>query len=543
MAKKHISIWSYALYGFLLGITFPIIASVFKILELNLQPTWRILLAIHLGEPIMLIIDLAPIVLSASYALIGIQSARFHETSRQLTESKEKQIEQTKYEHLFLEALIKSTSFAIVRLDSNHHIITCNEAFEELFGYTCDEIIGQHLDDMIASDDLRQEASRISASVTDGNLERLISKRKRKDGSLVDVEIVGVPVTVGGERIGILGLYHDISPRISAESALRESESRFKSLFNESPISLWEEDFSEVKEYLNGLGDKETILDLIENDQQVLVNCIEKINILDVNQATLDLYNARSKDDLLAGLPYILVDESHDAFRNEIRALIDGKQTYDCEILQRKMNGDVINGWLRFSLPPEYKDSWERIYISVVDITERKLTEEKMRYMSFHDALTGLYNRAYFEEELQRLNTSRQYPISIIACDLDDLKTINDKFGHEAGDRALKAAAKILGTGTFRKEDVVARTGGDEFMIILPMLDISGESTIIQRIENGIARHNSITRDDGLFRPISISVGYAVVKEGESLEDGYKKADAAMYVVKQARKAARNPTT
>lgn len=543
MPQKPIRIWSYALSGFLLGIIFPIIASAFKILDLNLQPTWRSLRAIHLGEPVMLIIDLAPIVLSASYALIGIQSARFQETSLQLNESREKQLEQTEYEHLFLEALIKSTSFAIVRLDSNHLIVTCNEAFEELFGYTCDEIIGKHLDDMIASDDLYQEASQISASVTEGNLERLISKRKRKDGSLVDVEIVGVPVTVGGERIGILGLYHDISPRIEAELALQESESRFKSLFDESPISLWEEDFSAVKEYLDGLGDKETILELIGNDQQVLHKCIEKINILDVNQATLDLYNAKSKNDLLAGLSYILVDGSYEAFRNEIRALVNGNQTYDCEILQRKMTGDVLNGWLRFSLPPEYKDSWERIYISIVDITERKITEEKMRYMSFHDALTGLYNRAYFEEELQRLNTSRQYPISIIACDLDNLKPINDKFGHEAGDRALKAAAKILGTGTFRKEDVVARTGGDEFMIILPALDISENSTIIQRIENGITRHNSITTDDGLYRPISISVGFAVVNQGESLEDGYKKADAAMYMVKQTRKVASNPTT
>lgn len=543
MKKKHIRIWSYALYGFLLGITFPIIASLFKILELNLQPTWRSLRAIHLGEPIMLIVDLAPIVLSASYALIGIQSARFHETSQQLLESREKQLEQTAYEHLFLEALINSTSFAIVRLDSNHLIITCNEAFEDLFGYTCDEIIGEHLDDMIASDDLHQEASQISASVTKGNLERLISKRKRKDGSLVDVEIVGVPVTVGGERIGILGLYHDISPRIKAQNALRESESRFKSLFNDSPISLWEEDFSAVREYLFGLGDKDTVLDLIENDQQVLRTCIEKIKILDVNQATLDLYNARSKDDLLAGLSYILVDESLDAFRNEIRALLEGKHTYDCEILQRKMTGDVINGWLRFALPPEYKNSWKRIYISIVDITERKLTEEKMRYMSFHDALSGLYNRAYFEEELQRLNASRQYPISIIACDLDNLKTINDKFGHEAGDRAIKAAAKILGTGTFRKEDVVARTGGDEFMIILPAVDISENPTIFERIENGIARHNNATIDDGLYRPISISMGHAVVQEGGSLEEGVKKADAAMYIVKQARKAASNPAT
>lgn len=539
--KSRFRVWLYAIYGFLLGFLFPVAATTIKYQQLGITPSWNTLLAVHLAEPIMLIIDALPLILSASFALIGIQSARFEVTSRQLTESRERQQEQTKYEHLFLEALIKSTSFAIVRLDINHHIITCNEAFENLFGYACDEIIGEHLDDIIASDDLYQEASQISASVTEGNLERLISKRKRKDGSLVDVEIVGIPVTVSGEKIGILGLYHDISPRLNAERALIESESRFKSLFNQSPMSLWEEDFSAVKKYLDSLGNKDTILEKLEDDQEVLHNCIKLIKILDVNQATLDLYNAHSKDDLLAGLSNILVDESYAAFRSELAALVIGEHSFDCEILQKKMDGEFIQGWLRLSLPLEYEDSWERVYISVVDITERKKTEEKMRYMSFHDGLTGLYNRGYFEEELKRLNTSRQYPITIIACDLDNLKTINDKFGHEAGDRAIKAAAKILGTGTFRKEDVVARTGGDEFMIILPTVDISENPTIIERIENGIDRHNKSTMDDGSFRPISISVGYAVVQQGESLEEGYKKADAAMYKVKMARKAKSNP--
>ena len=539
--KNRVRVWTYSLFGFLLGLLFPLVATAIKLYEYGLTLSRNTLVAIHLGEPTLLIIDAAPIILSASFTLVGIQSARVQETARELSENRERLQEQTEYEHLFLEALINSTSFAVVRLDSNHLIITCNEAFEELFGYTCDEIIGEHLDDMIASDDLHEEASQISASVTEGNLARLISKRKRKDGSLVDVEIVGVPVTVGGKRIGILGLYHDISPRIIAERELRKSESRFKSLFNKSPISLWEEDFSAVKKYLDSLGSKEEILLLLENDQDVLNKCIELIKILDVNQATLDLYNAQSKAELLAGLGNILVDESHAAFRSEVIALINGETSYDCEILQKKMDGELIHGWLRFSLPLEYQDSWERVFISIMDITERKRTEEKMRYMSFHDALTGLYNRAYFEEELVRLNQSRQYPVTIIACDLDNLKTINDQFGHEAGDRAIKAAAKILGAGTFRKEDMVARTGGDEFMILLPAVDISDNPTILERIENGIDRHNKTTRDDGLYRPISISVGYAVVHEGESLEEGYKKADAAMYKVKIARKAAGNP--
>ncbi|MCJ7734240.1 MAG: PAS domain S-box protein, partial [Anaerolineales bacterium] len=265
----------------------------------------------------MLVIDVAPIVLSASFALIGIQSARAHETSQQLDESNKKQEIQIQNEHHYLEALIRGSSFAVVRLDSNHHIITCNQAFEDLFGYSCDEIIGKHLDDMIASNELHEEASRISAAVSDGSLERIISQRRRKDGSLVDVEIVGIPVTVGGKKIGILGLYHDISQRREAERALIESESRFKSLFDQSPVSLWEEDFSGVKKLLSQFGTQEDIIKHLEKDKDLLRQCINKVEILDVNQATIDLYRANTKADLITGLPEILVEESLDAFRGE----------------------------------------------------------------------------------------------------------------------------------------------------------------------------------------------------------------------------------
>jgi diguanylate cyclase (GGDEF)-like protein/PAS domain S-box-containing protein len=528
----------YAIYGFFLGVLFPFSATVLKFQDFGIPFSLRSLLVIHLTEPIMLILDTAPIVMAASFSLIGIQSARAHKTSRQLTESEERIEEQTKYEHLFLDALIQSTSFAIVRLDRDHHIITCNRAFEDLFGYKGDDIVGEHLDDMIAADDLHEEASSISASVSAGNLERKISKRMRKDGSLVDVEIVGVPVTVGGERIGILGLYHDISPRVNAERALRESEARYRSLFHESPISLWEEDFSGAKQILEQHGDREQILEKLHENYDLVYKCIEAIKIIDVNQATLDLYNASSKAELIESMANIFVIESLDEFRNELTALVNGETTFDCEIYNKKITGELIYGDLRLSVSPGYEDTWERVQISILDITDRKEAEEKLRFMSFHDALTGLYNRAYFEEELTRLAGSRQYPVSIITCDLDGLKQINDQHGHDAGDRAIKSVAKILGLNSFRKEDMVARIGGDEFVIILPTVDLDENPAIIKRIRQGIDLHNQSTIEDDLFRPISLSIGYAVVSEKDSLQDGYKKADAAMYVEKSSKKAA-----
>ena len=99
------------------------------------------------------------------------------------------------------------------------------------------------------------------------------------------------------------------------------------------------------------------------------------------------------------------------------------------------------------------------------DITERKEIEVKLRYQSAHDVLTRLFNRFYFEEEMNRLENSRISPISIIVIDVDDLKSINDSQGHLTGDELLRSVARIL-KQSFRAEDMVARIGGDEFAVL-----------------------------------------------------------------------------
>lgn len=117
------------------------------------------------------------------------------------------------------------------------------------------------------------------------------------------------------------------------------------------------------------------------------------------------------------------------------------------------------------------------------DITLKKQEEDRIRYISYHDKLTDLFNRAFFEEELIRLNTKRQYPITIILCDCNGLKIANDIFGHLEGDRLLVTIANILKKAT-RREDIVARWGGDEFAIILPQTDEDAASNIKHRIQN-----------------------------------------------------------
>ena len=168
---------------------------------------------------------------------------------------------------------------------------------------------------------------------------------------------------------------------------------------------------------------------------------------------------------------------------------------------------------------------------AILDITERKETEAKLRYLSTHDILTGLYNRAYIDEELERLKYGRTFPVSIVVADVDRLKRVNDLQGHAAGDKLLKLTAQVL-KGAFRTEDLVARIGGDEFAVILPGTAIDAAQEVIERIRKNLA---DIIGDDG--RPVlSLSLGCATALDGEGLIEAWQLADELMYEDKLARK-------
>jgi len=165
------------------------------------------------------------------------------------------------------------------------------------------------------------------------------------------------------------------------------------------------------------------------------------------------------------------------------------------------------------------------------DITERKQAEEALRRMSTHDNLTGLYNRGYFVEEMERLERGRNFPISIIMADVDYLKETNDQWGHAAGDSLLKRVAQVFMTA-FRAEDVVARIGGDEFSVLLPNTDEAAAEISLQRVQRLIQENNASHKDV----PIRISLGVSSTgKNPTLLANVLKQADANLYRVKRGR--------
>lgn len=171
----------------------------------------------------------------------------------------------------------------------------------------------------------------------------------------------------------------------------------------------------------------------------------------------------------------------------------------------------------------DYKGDMTGMVFVLRDITERKAAEERIKYLSFHDRLTDLYSRDYFEEELRRFDTSRELPLSLIMGDVNGLKLVNDVFGHQEGDTLLRKIADAL-KGACRKEDMVARWGGDEFVVLLPRTTEPLAMEFAKRVRN------LCTETDGTPIQPSIALGIATKEEpDQDLRDVLRNAEDRMY--------------
>ncbi len=429
-------------------------------------------------------------------------------------------------------SLFKSNPEALVYLDEKGTILDANIRFCKLFGYSLKEIKGRNIDDgMIHTFDKIREGKKLSIKGLKGYL-NYETIRKKKDGTLFPVSISATPLVINGQAKGELGIYIDITER-------KRNEQLQQVLYNiskaaNSPISLKQLYRSIHKELGTVIDTTNFYIALVDEKE-------DKIFFP---------YHIDEKDD---NFPILNFSTSNTITAYVIKtgkSLLNNNSQYEEMATQGILNvmGSTTpqNVWLGVPLKVEdrvigamavqsytnpniYHEEdikiMEFVSSQVAAAIERKQTEEKIKYLSFHDSLTGLYNRAYFEEELERYNFPRYYPLSIVMLDVNGLKVINDTFGHSEGDQLLKHLSQVL-TSVSRQGDILARIGGDEFAILLPSTSIEEAHNFCERIKQACQQD----KIEPIYLRLNISLGHTT-QEGEYKDTAtlLKEVDKKMY--------------
>lgn len=439
------------------------------------------------------------------------------------------------YQAEYFRAMVDNNPIATVTLDNSQRILSTNPAFEELFGYSHEEALTQELDSLIAPQEHLDNARDLTMKVLDSKKISAQGIRKRKNGERVFVDILGVPVMVNGEKVGVLGLYRDISDQMKAEKLLKENEMRYRSLFEDSPISLWEENFSGLKKEIEKLKTQgvKDFHQYFSANPDIVRHLMKKIIIINVNHATIKLFKAESKEDFIRGVDKLIMENSIPANGEIYARLAEGASQHICEIQHKDFSGNAFYSVLRLAIAPGYEDTWEKVFVSIIDITERKNNESYLEYLSTHDQLTGVANRTLLYDRLQHAMALAARDLKMVAVfffDLDGYKDINDKFGHSVGDKLLVEIANRL-ERNLRESDTIARFGGDEFILVLEnIVDHEAILPIAEKILNSISKPYII---DGFECNVTASFGVSVYPiDGTTAQELINKADTAMYEVK-----------
>jgi len=264
---------------------------------------------------------------------------------------------------------------------------------------------------------------------------------------------------------------------------------------------------------IESLPDAFAYFDIITDGEGRAVDCFCR----GVNNS-FEKMTGRRRKQLLGQNLYDIMPEKEDKYAELIESL--GQVAASGEPSRFDYYSETYQCWFDIIA---YRFEPQRIAAILRDITTTKTEELRNRYLSFHDSLTGLYNRYFLETEMQRLDTSRQLPISMIVADINGLKLINDAYGYNEGDKLIRNAATVL-KEICRKEDIIARWGGDEFIVLLPQTPAEKALEISERIKAKCQQYdvNSV--------PFTVSIGTATkVKAEETLAKVQKVAEDRMY--------------
>ncbi len=373
----------------------------------------------------------------------------------------------------------------------------------------------------LAETDLLERAVRLRKPVVENDGAIQTALEREYPGYLVSIDrFMSVPVMIDNEIVAVVGL------------ANKESDYDDNDIYQITALmnGIWY-----AKERREGLARL-----AVERNKhlQTLISIGDGVMVVELDGKITMLNRVAEK---LTGWPYkealgrhyrevFLL--SHEDGISPINDPVEGVLTQDMvqelgnHVILTSRDGTIYN--LEDSAAPikDDKDCTVGVVLLFRDVAEKKEQRSKIDYLSIHDSLTGLYNRMFFEEEMKRLDTGRNLPITLIVGDMNGLKLTNDIFGHAAGDQLLNKAARVLKMNC-RADDIIARIGGDEFTILLPRTDAEEAAKIISRIKSQLEQE-SVKTIKG-----SISMG-CDTKTGmyQDITQTFENAEARMYTEK-----------
>lgn len=257
--------------------------------------------------------------------------------------------------------------------------LAVNNAATGNYGYSQEEFLSMSIKDIRPPEEISILQDNINESYSDFQQSGPWRHRK-KNGEIIFVEITSNFIIFSGRKARIV-LATDITERKAAVEALQVSEIRYRSLFENSPISIWEEDFSLIKNHidllkLTGIGD---FREYLEKYPEEIAASISMVRILDVNEATVELYQAKNKEEILSGISLFADKGFYSAQKESIIAVSEEKTRFEIETSSRTLKGKRIIISYRWNVAEGYEKTYGKVLVSIVDVTERKLAEDALR--------------------------------------------------------------------------------------------------------------------------------------------------------------------
>ena len=420
----------------------------------------------------------------------------------------ENNLEQLKLSNFYLELFNKSLH-PIAFLDREEHVLDINEEFEKVFGYSREEMLGKSINDFIVPEELKGEADQFMGIVTHSKTHFSNTLRRSKSGELIEVEAVGSPIILEGEFIGLYAMYRDRRVEEKALKDLRRERAYFRQLFENSPDSI------------ALLDDRDRIIDFNKSFEKLFGYKLEEVR-------------GACIDEIIAGEGYV------QEVQEFARALINEGKTIKTETVRTTKVGRNVE--VELLAYPIYLDE-DRLgaYAFYRDISDRKNKEREIRELIYRDSLTGVYNRKYAYENLdKKLHKAKKEKgiVSFLYFDLESFKKVNDARGHSFGDLLLIKIAERIST-YFAGQMELCRVGGDEFMAIVNDPYVSPMHFYIDQLEK-LFKKDFVVNGEKIKS--GLSIGYATYpKDGTDLDHLIYTADSRMYREKRIKRIRKNP--